>query len=67
MFLKLGAYIKGNSLLSIKVVDIHREVCDIYREGQMSHRTVCRWVAIFSAGQQQLSRDVLQQLRPKLK
>ena len=30
------------------------EVCDIYGEGQLSHRTVCRRVAKFSAGQQQL-------------
>ena len=35
-------------------VDIHLEVCDIYGEGQMSHRTVCRWVSKLSAGQQQL-------------
>ena len=51
--LEIRAYIKGRSLLGIKAVDIHCEVCDIYGEGQMSHRTVCRWVA-FSAGQQQL-------------
>ena len=47
--LENGAYIKGRSLLGIKAVDIHREVCDIYGEGQMSHSTVCRWVAKFSA------------------
>ena len=29
----------------------------------MSHRTVCRWVAKFSAGQQQL-KDVARQGRP---
>ena len=52
--LEIRAYIKGRSLLGIKAVDIHREVCDIYGEGQMSHRTVCRWVVKFSAGQQQL-------------
>ena len=52
--LEIRAYIKGRSLHGIKAVDIHRKVCDIYGEGQMSHRTVCRWVAQFSAGQQQL-------------
>ena len=49
---KIRAYIQGRSLLSIKAVDIHSKLCDIYGEGQMSHRTVCRWVAKFSAGQQ---------------
>ena len=53
--LEIRAYIKGRSLLGIKAEDIHREVCDIYGEGQMSHRIVCRWVAKFSAGQQQLN------------
>ena len=43
--LETRAYIKGRSSLGIKTVDIHPEVCDIYWEGQMSHRTVCRWVA----------------------
>ena len=43
--LEIRAYIKGRVLLGIKAVDIHRGVCDIYLEGQMSHRTVCRWVA----------------------
>ena len=52
--LEIMANIKGRSILGIKAVDIHREVCDIYGEGQMSHRTFCRWVAEFSAGQQQL-------------
>ena len=52
--LEIRAYIKGRSLLSIKAVDIHREMCDIYGEGQMSHRTDCWWVAKCSAGQQQL-------------
>ena len=50
----IRAYIKGRPLLGMKAVDIHCEVCDIYGEGQMSHRTNCRWVAKFSAGQQQL-------------
>ena len=47
------AYIKGRSLLGIKAVDIYRQVCGIYGEGQMSRMTVCRWAA-FSAWQQQL-------------
>ena len=51
--LVIRAYIKGRSLLGIEAVEIHREVCDICGEGQMSHRTVCRWVAKFSAGKQQ--------------
>ena len=34
-----GIQIKGRSLLGIKAVDFHREVCDIYGEDQMSHRT----------------------------
>ena len=50
--LEIRAYTKGRSLLGIRAVDIHREVCDIYGEDQMSHRTVCRWVAKLSAGQQ---------------
>ena len=61
--LEIRSYIKGRSLLGIKAVDIHREVCDIYGEGQMSHRTVCRWVAKFSAGQQQL-KDAARPGRP---
>ena len=61
--LEIRAYIKGMSLLGIKAVDIHREVCGIYGEGQMSHRTVCRWVAKFSAWQQQL-KNVARQGRP---
>ena len=56
-------YIKDRSLLGIKAVDIQREVCDIYGEGQMSHRTVCRWVAKFGAGQQQL-KDATRPGRP---
>ena len=42
--LEIRDYIKGRSLLGIKAVDIHREVCDIYGEGQMSYRTVCRCI-----------------------
>lgn len=30
------------SLLEIKPVDIHHEVCDIYGNGQMSRKSVCR-------------------------
>ena len=54
--LEIRAYIKGTcrSLLGIKAADINRDVCDIYGEGQMSQTTVCRWVAKFSAWQQQL-------------
>ena len=44
--LEIRAYIKGWSQLSIKPVDNHREVCDIYGGGggggdQMSYRTIC--------------------------
>ena len=42
------------SLLGLKPVDIHREVCDIYGEEHMSHRSVCRCVAKFKAGQKDL-------------
>ena len=48
--LEIRVYIKGRSLLRIKTADIYREVCDIYWEGQMSHMTLCRRVAKFSAG-----------------
>ena len=51
--MEIRAY-KASSLLNLKPVDIHRDVCDIYGEGQMSHRSVCRWVARFKAGQQDL-------------
>ena len=64
--LEIRAYIEGShrrSLLGIKAVDIHREMCDINGEGQMSHRTVCRWVAKFSAGQQQM-KDAARPGRP---
>ena len=49
------ADIKARSLLGLKPVDIYREVCDIYGEGQMSHRSVCRLVAKFKAGQHDLN------------
>ena len=52
--MEIKAYIKARSLLCIMPVDIHREVCDIHSEEQMSHRSVCRWVANFKAGQQDL-------------
>jgi len=52
--LEIRAYIKGRSLLGLKPVDIHREVCDIYGQGQMSYMTICRWVARFKSGHQQL-------------
>jgi hypothetical protein len=44
--LEIRAYIKGRTLLGKKPVDIHREVCDICGDGEMSHRSICRWVAI---------------------
>ena len=50
--MQIRAYSKARSLLGLKPGDIHREECDIYGEGQMSHRPVCRWVAKFKAGQQ---------------
>ena len=50
----ITAKIKARSLLCHKPVDIHREVCDIYEEGHMSHRYVCMWVAKSIAGQQDL-------------
>ena len=52
--IEIRAYIKGRSLLGLKPVDIHREVCDIYGQGQMSYMTICRWVARFKSGHQQL-------------
>ena len=52
--LEIRAYIKGGLQLSMKPVDILLEVCDIYGEDQMSYRTICRWVAKFRRGQQQL-------------
>ena len=40
--MKIKTYIKAMSLRSLEPVDIHCEKCDINREGQMSHRSVCR-------------------------
>ena len=52
--MEIRAYIKARSLLGLKPVEIHCEVGDINGEGQMSHRSVCRWVAKFKASQQDL-------------
>ena len=52
--LEIRAYIRGRSLLGTRHVDVHCEVCDIQGEGQMCHRTVCRWVAKFRSGQQHI-------------
>lgn len=62
--LEIRAYIKGRSLLGLQAKDIHREVCDIYGEGQMSRSTVFRWVAKFKSGEQQLE-DAARSGRPK--
>ena len=61
--MEIRAYIKTRSLLGFKPVDIHCDVCDIYREGQRSHRSVCRWVAKVKAGQQDL-KDAASSCRP---
>ena len=37
----------------MKPLDTHREMCDIYGEGQRSNRVFCGWVAKFTTGQQQ--------------
>ena len=60
---EIRAYIKSRSLLGLKSVDIHREVCDIHGECQISHRSVCRWVAKSSAWQHQL-KDAARPDRP---
>ena len=52
--MEVRSNIKARSVLGLKPVDIHSGVCDIYGDGQMSHRSVCRWVAKFKAGQQDL-------------
>ena len=51
--LEISTYLKNKSLLGMKPVDIYREVCDIYREGQTSHMPFCRRLAKFRTGQQQ--------------
>ena len=48
--MEIRAYIKARSIPGIKQVDIHREVCSIYGERQISHRSVCMWVAMLKAG-----------------
>ena len=52
--MEIRAYIKARSLLGLKPVDIHCEMCDIFGEGHMFHRSVCRWVAMVKAGQEDL-------------
>ena len=61
--MEIRAYITVRSLLGLKPVDIHREVCDIFGDGQMSHRSVCRWVPKFKADQHNL-KDVARSVRP---
>ena len=63
MHLQLAPTKKGRSLLGIKPEHIHREVCDIYGNGQMSHRSVCRWVAKSKTGYEHL-KDAARQGRP---
>lgn len=60
---QIRAYIEGRSLLDIYPVDIHREVCDIYGNGQMSRRSGCRWVNKFTT-KTLLAKVALQQLQP---
>ena len=62
--MKIRVYIKARSLLCFKPVDIHREVCDIYGEGQMSNRCVCRWVSKLMAGEKDLT-DAARSGRPR--
>ena len=62
---EIRAYIKGRAQLSIKPVDIQCKVCDIFEETQMSYRTICRWVAKFRRGYQQL-KDAQQQQQLKV-
>lgn len=61
--LEIRGYIKSRSLLGIKPVDVRREVCDIYGNGQMSHRSVCRLVAKFKIRYKHL-KDANRQGRP---
>lgn len=59
-----------NNTLGIKPVDIHREVCDICVNGQMSYMSVCWQVARFYTGYEHLkyanAKIALQQLQPKI-
>ena len=61
--MEIRAYVNVRSQLGLKPVDIHREVCETYGEGQMSHKPVCRWVVKFKACQQDL-KDVACSCRP---
>ena len=61
--IEIRTHIKARSLLCLERADIHHEVCDIRGEGQMSHRSVCMWVAKFKAGQQDL-KDAARSGRP---
>ena len=47
-------YIKARSLLGLKPVDIYRKMGDIYGEDKCPKGSVCRRVAVFKAGQQDL-------------
>ena len=62
---EIRAYIKGRSVLGLKPVDIHRDVCDIFGQGQMSYMTICRWVARFTSVHQQL-KDAAHRGRPAI-
>jgi hypothetical protein len=54
--------LKGQTLISIKPIDIHREVWDIYGDDEMCHRSICRWVAKFKTGQQKFKDAILAQV-----
>ena len=62
--MEIRARIKAGSQIGLKPEDIHLEVCDIYREGQISHRSVCKWEAKLKAGQQDLKNAALSGLPP---
>ena len=64
--MEIRAYIKARSLLGLKPLDIHSEVCDIYREGQMPHRSVCRWVGKFKSASRILKMLPVQAVLQKL-
>jgi hypothetical protein len=42
--IEISSYINGWYSLDIKALDIHREVCDIYGNGQKYHRSVGRLI-----------------------
>ena len=52
--LEIRAYIKKSikPKRGLRATDIHRKVCDIYKEDQMSFSTVYRWVAKLKSGLQ---------------